>query len=134
VLVTVIAHPRSVCWCCQNRIRGGRRASAGSFCDDGPVIDSSEVRNDTAGSRFVSGAAGHEAELLYRVRNGRLILVHTEVPIELEGHGIGGKLVSAAVDYAAEHGLVVVPSCPFATSWLDRHPDIAARVQLDQPR
>jgi uncharacterized protein len=56
------------------------------------------------------------------------------VPIELEGHGIGGKLVSAAVDYAAERGLVLVPSCPFAQSWLDHHPDAAARVQLDQPR
>ncbi len=98
------------------------------------MIDSSEVRNDTSGSRLVAGPPGKEAELLYRVRNGRLILVHTEVPIELEGHGIGGKLVSAAVDYAAEHGLVLVPSCPFAQSWLDRHPDVAARVQLDQPR
>jgi len=98
------------------------------------MIDSSEVRNDTSGSRFVSGPPGTEAELFYRVRNGRLILVHTEVPIELEGHGIGGKLVSAAVDYAAEQGLVLVPSCPFAQTWLDRHPDTAARVQLDQPR
>jgi hypothetical protein len=98
------------------------------------VIDSSEVRNDTGGSRFVSGPAGHEAELLYRLRNGRLVLVHTEVPIELEGHGIGGKLITAAVDYAAQAGLVVVPSCPFAQSWLDRHPDVAARVQLDEPR
>ena len=80
------------------------------------------------------GPPGHEAELLYRLRTGRLILVHTEVPIELEGHGIGGKLVEAAVDYAAEHGLAVVPSCPFATSWLDRHPDVAARVQLDEVR
>lgn len=98
------------------------------------MIDSSEVRHDTAGSRFVSGPAGHEAELLYRLRNGRLVLVHTEVPMELEGHGIGGKLVRAAVDYAAGHGLVVVPSCPFARSWLDRHPDVAARVQLGEVR
>ncbi len=98
------------------------------------MIDSSEVRNDTAGSRFVSGSAGHEAELRYRLHHGRLVLVHTEVPVELEGQGIGGKLVSAAVDYAAQAGLVVVPSCPFARSWLDRHPGVAARVQLDEPR
>lgn len=98
------------------------------------MIDSSEVRNDTGGSRFVAGPAGQEAELLYRLRDGRLVLVHTEVPMELEGHGIGGKLVSAAVDYAAEHGLAVVPSCPFARSWLDRHPDVAARVPVEPPR
>ena len=98
------------------------------------MIDSSEVRNDTSRSQLVAGPPGKEAKLLYRERNGRLILVHTEVPIDEEGHGIGGKLVSAAVDYAAEHGLVLVPSCPFAKSWLDRHPDVAARVQLDRPR
>ncbi len=98
------------------------------------MIDSSEVRNDTGGSRFVAGPPGHEAELLYRLRDDRLVLVHTEVPMELEGHGIGGKLVRAAVDYAAGHGLVVVPSCPFAQSWLDRHPEVAAKVQLDEPR
>ena len=92
------------------------------------------MRNDAAGSRFVYGSPGQEAELLYRLRNGRLVLVHTEVPIELEGHGIGGKLVTAAVDYAAQAGLVVVPSCPFAQSWLDRHPGVAARVQLDEVR
>ena len=55
-------------------------------------------------------------------------------PADGTNTGEDGKLVTAAVDYAAQAGLVVVPSCPFAQSWLDRHPDVAARVQLDEPR
>ena len=43
------------------------------------------------------------------------------------------RLVTAAIGYAAEQGLTVVPSCPFARSWLERHPGAAARVQIDAP-
>lgn len=98
------------------------------------MTDASRVVNDPDASRFVYKGAGQEAELIYRLRGDRLVLVHTEVPTELEGHGLGGQLVAAAVDYAAGQGLTVVPSCPFARSWLDRHPDVAARVPVDQPR
>jgi predicted GNAT family acetyltransferase len=99
-----------------------------------PMIDASEVRDDPDASRFVYDGAGQQAELVYRRRGDRLVLVHTEVPVALEGQGIGGRLVEAAVGYAAGHGLTVVPSCPFARSWLDRHPEVAARVPVDQPR
>ena len=98
------------------------------------MIDASQVRDDPDASRFAYEGAGQRAELSYRRRGDRLVLVHTEVPVDLEGQGIGGQLVEAAVDYAAGHGLTVVPSCPFARSWLDRHPELAARVPVDQPR
>ena len=42
------------------------------------------------------------------------MLVHTEVPDELEGHGIGGVLVRTAIDSRPRENLVVVPRCPFA--------------------
>ncbi len=65
------------------------------------------------------------AELVYRVEGDRLTLVHTEVPDSLNGHGLGGKLVAAAVQKAFDNGYVIVPVCPFAASWLRRHPDEA---------
>ena len=89
------------------------------------------IRDDTAARRFVTDIDGHEAELKYRLRDGRLILVHTGVPDELEGHGLGGQLVRAALAKAAAEDLIVVPLCPFARSWLERHPDEASKVTID---
>ena len=76
-------------------------------------------------------ADGELAELAYRTRAGRLILVHTEVPDALSGRGLGGELVRAAIRKASAGGMTVVPLCPFARSWLERHPDEAAAVPID---
>ena len=53
------------------------------------------------------------------------------MPEQLEGHGIGGALVTAAIDRAARDGMTVVPLCPFARGWLERHPEVASRVTID---
>jgi predicted GNAT family acetyltransferase len=95
------------------------------------VSDVSQVTNNQAASRFELQADGGLAELTYRRNGKRLVLMHTEVPVELEGRGLGGILVSAAVDYAALEGMTVVPLCPFASGWLERHPDVAARATID---
>jgi predicted GNAT family acetyltransferase len=68
------------------------------------VGDSADVIHNTDASRFELRADGWLAELAYRVRGDRLVLAHTEVPLELEGRGIGGRLVTAGVDRAAHEG------------------------------
>jgi uncharacterized protein len=90
-----------------------------------PVVD------DPTNHRYVYEAEGHLAQLVYERDGDRLRLVHTEVPEALGGRGIGGELVRAAVTRAAADGLTVVPSCPFARSWLEKHPDVAATVVVD---
>jgi predicted GNAT family acetyltransferase len=97
------------------------------------VSDEYLVTDNQAESRFEIRADGHLAELTYHRRGDRLVLIHTEVPEELEGHGMGGRLVTAAVDRAAREGLTIVPFCPFARSWLERHADVAGRVTIDWP-
>jgi predicted GNAT family acetyltransferase len=95
---------------------------------DAPIDD---VRNDTAGNRFVIEAGGVEAELIYRKRAGRLILIHTEVPDALGGRGIGGTLVRAALAHARAEQLTIVPWCPFARRWLTDHPGETQDVTID---
>jgi predicted GNAT family acetyltransferase len=90
-----------------------------------------DVTDNEAQSRLELRADGYLAELIYRRNGNRLVLVHTGVPQELEGQGIGGKLVTAAIDRAEREGLTVVPLCPFASAWLKRHPDVASRVTID---
>jgi predicted GNAT family acetyltransferase len=94
------------------------------------VNDTPRVVDDPAGSRFIVEADGHVAELVYQLDRDRLLLIHTGVPRALEGQGIGGKLVGAAIDEAKRRGLTVVPLCPFARDWLKRHPVVAAAVPI----
>lgn len=95
------------------------------------MSDPRQVTDNQAESRFELDVGGHRAELLYRRNGKRLVLIHTQVPEQLEGHGIGGALVAAAIDRAVRDGMTVVPLCPFARSWLERHPDAASRVTID---
>lgn len=92
-----------------------------------PVV----VTDNRDASRLEIHADGGLAELIYRTRAGRLVLIHTEVPDALGGQGLGGRLVEAAINKAARDGMTLVPLCPFARSWLQRHPDEAASVTLD---
>ena len=90
-----------------------------------------EIVDNTAESRFVLDAGGVTAELVYRTRADRLVLVHTGVPDEMSGRGIGGKLVLAALDKARAEGLTIVPQCPYARKWLEDHPDAIEGVTID---
>jgi predicted GNAT family acetyltransferase len=95
------------------------------------MSDSVIVTDNAEQSRFEVDADGEMAELKYRLRAGRLVLIHTEVPDSLGGRGLGGELVLGAIGKASDEGLTIVPLCPFARGWLERHLDDAARVTID---
>ena len=91
------------------------------------------VYDDQADGRFVLREDGHEAELVYELDGDRLVLVHTGVPDELGGRGLGGVLVKAALQRATAEGLTVVPKCPFARRWLRKHADEVGAVPIEWP-
>ena len=93
----------------------------------------SQVVDETDEDRFVLTEDGVDARLVYRRIGNRLELLHTAVPEELSGRGIGGRLVEAALASAAAVGETLVPYCPFARSWLERHPDAASTVTIRWP-
>ena len=95
------------------------------------MSDALPVTDNQAKSRFEISDGGYLAELRYHLSGKRLALIHTEVPEELEGRGIGGVLVTAAVDRAAREDLTIVPYCPFARRWLQRNSDVAERAAID---
>jgi predicted GNAT family acetyltransferase len=90
-----------------------------------------EVRDETDNGRLVLTEDGVTAELDYAVEDGLLMLLHTEVPEGLRGHGIAAALVAAAVAKAGAGELTVVPWCPYARRWLQEHPDAAGTVTVD---
>jgi uncharacterized protein len=54
-----------------------------------------------------------------------LVAVHTVVELGHEGKGIAGALVREFYATAAREGVPVVPLCPYAAKWAERHPDEA---------
>jgi predicted GNAT family acetyltransferase len=81
------------------------------------------VENNPLRQRFEIRMDGHLAKLNYREGDGEIDMVHTEVPAELGGRGLGNKLVEAALTYAREKKLRVIPSCGFVAKYLQRHPE-----------
>lgn len=58
----------------------------------------------------------------YYLVDGVMRIHHTEVPAELEGRGIAGRMVQQALDYAEAHGLKVEPWCSYVRSYMRRNP------------
>ena len=64
----------------------------------------------------------------YRTRPGEVYLIHTDVPDEYAGHGLGSRIVAGALDDIRDRGLKVAPVCTFVRSYLRRHPEDADLV------
>jgi predicted GNAT family acetyltransferase len=90
-------------------------------------MDPAIVRNAKA-SRYETTVDGATCVLDYRLAEGVLSIDHVGVPPPVEGRGIAGKLVQAALDDARKEGWRVVPHCAYAAAWLRRHPDYASLV------
>lgn len=80
------------------------------------------ITDNAARSRFEMDVEGRTAFVTYRRDEGVIFLNHAEVPPELEGQGIGGKLVRATLDAVRAEGLKVVPRCSFVAAFIRRNP------------
>ena len=45
------------------------------------------------------------------------------MPKALEGRGIAGRIVTAALDYVKSEGLRVAPYCSYVRAYMKRHPE-----------
>ena len=63
------------------------------------------------------------AELAYHVEGNLIFLDSTYTPEEFRGRGFGARLVEAAISYAKEKNLKIVPVCPFAVEYFKKHPE-----------
>lgn len=86
------------------------------------------VINNEEARRFECHVDGYVALIDYRNRPGKIVYTHTEVPPQLEGRGIGSAMARAALDYARQSGIKVVPLCPFVKSYIERHQEYADLV------
>lgn len=83
------------------------------------------VRNNTDKNRYELSVDGYLAATYYRLADGVITFIHTEVPDALAGRGVGSKLIKGALDQVRASGLKVVPQCPFVRAYIEKHPDYA---------
>lgn len=79
------------------------------------------IINNPHKHRFETTVDGHVAVLNYDQDGKSILFIHTEVPPELAGRGVGSALAKAGLTYAHEQGLQVIPKCEFVASYIEKH-------------
>lgn len=65
------------------------------------------------------------ASAYYRLENGKLVFIHTEVPSEFSGLGIATELARGTFDLLRQSGRKAVLRCPFMVHFFTTHPEYA---------
>jgi predicted GNAT family acetyltransferase len=68
------------------------------------------------------------AAAYYRIDDGRIVLIHTEVPSEFSGNGLATQLAAGIFDLARRSGRKLVLKCPFMGKFFSRHPEYSGIV------
>jgi hypothetical protein len=82
-----------------------------------------ELKNNRINKQFEFHIDGLIPKLEYIRAKDRIFLTHTEVPVKLEGQGIGSQLIKAVLEEIERQDLTLVPLCPFVAGYIKEHPE-----------
>ncbi|MEP6262781.1 MAG: GNAT family N-acetyltransferase [Gillisia sp.] len=77
--------------------------------------------NNKEAQRFEVVVENYTAFVDYKLHNDVISYLHTEVPKELSGKGIGSFLAKNVLEFAKNENLRVKPYCPFIRAYIDKH-------------
>ena len=89
--------------------------------DPGMTHKKHQVVHNEAAQRFEVTIDGKLSRADYRLHDGVMHMVHTEVPVQQEGRGIAAMVVRAAMHYARAQGYRVRPACSYVRSFMGRN-------------
>ena len=73
-------------------------------------------------NQFVLQVEEFTAFIDYKVgKKDDIYIIHTKVPTELEGRGVGHKLVRESLAIIESANQKVVPLCPFVRAYMKKH-------------
>ncbi|GAA1487135.1 GNAT family N-acetyltransferase [Brachybacterium fresconis] len=91
------------------------------------------VRDNAAAGRFEAVRNGDVVGIMiYERSRGGIELVHTVTDPAHRGEGVASVLVRTTLAEARAANLQVTVICPFVESWVQRHPEQAEGVVLDE--
>jgi len=80
------------------------------------------VKNEAA-SRFEMNVDGNIAIIEYKQLPGKIALLHTEVPAELEGKGAATAIIEKTLAWIEKNNFKLMPFCPLVVAYIKRHPE-----------
>jgi len=83
----------------------------------------SEVVRRAADKFLIRMAPGKYAYLKYHLKWGAMYIDATFTPNEYRGRGLAAELTKAAIEYARENALKIVPNCSYAAGYFEKHPE-----------
>lgn len=84
-----------------------------------------DIVNNRPHHRYELAVDGYIAATYYKIDADVITFIHTEVPPELGGKGVGSRLIKGALDQVRAEGLKVIAQCPFVKGYIDKHPEYA---------
>ncbi len=82
-----------------------------------------QLIDNKTNSQYEFHAGEFTPKIEYIKTGSKIFLTHTEVPMQLQGKGIGNILVSEVLEDIKQTGLSLVPLCPFVAAYIKRHPE-----------
>lgn len=82
------------------------------------------VTNNEAEGQYELSTGSRTAIAAYTREGDTVSFTHTEVPEEMEGEGIGTRLVAGALEDVRARNLKAAPVCSFVRHYMETHPDV----------
>ena len=87
-----------------------------------------KVIHEKENDRFVIYSEGNEVYVEYSPGEKVLNLNHTYTHPELRGKGLAAQVVRAALEYAKENNLKVIPGCSYVQSFLAKNDEYKSLI------
>ena len=87
-----------------------------------------EVIHEKENERFVIYVEGNEVYVEYKMRNNKIDLNHTFTHPALRGKGLAAHVVRAALEFAKENNMRVIPTCSYVQSFIAKNDEYKALV------
>lgn len=84
-----------------------------------------EIHDNPEAKRYELEVDGQMAVVTYNLSPPNLMITETLVPVPLEGRGIASRMAKYVLEDARRRELLVLPVCPFFSSYLQKHPEWA---------
>lgn len=87
-----------------------------------------EIRDNEEAKRYELEVDGETAVVIYNPVAGGRLITETIVPVPLEGRGIASRMAKHVLADLKAKDLLILPTCPFFSSYLKKYPEYADQV------